>query len=320
MNPIQEILAKFEFPVYLAPMEEVTDPPFRHLCKEFGADILISEFISSDALSREVEKSIKKMHFEEGERPFGIQIFGHDEDSLIAAAKIAESASPDFIDINWGCPVRKVVTKGAGSAILKDIPKMVRLTKAVVDAIKLPVTVKTRLGWEGSDKPIVEAAEMLQDVGISAITIHGRTRAQMYGGTADWTLIGQVKNNPRMTIPVIGNGDIDSAKKAVEYRQRYGVDAIMVGRAAIGNPWIFKQIKDYLQGKEPLLPDYDERVHICLRHLQLEMEWKGERSGILEMRKHYANYFKGIPHFKEKKIRLMSAISFEECQSILSSY
>ena len=317
MNPIQDLLATYEFPVYLAPMEEVTDPPFRGICKEFGADILISEFISSDALSREVEKSIKKMHFGESERPFGIQIFGHDEESLIAAAKIAESASPDFIDINWGCPVRKVVTKGAGSAILKDIPKMVRLTKAVVEAVTLPVTVKTRLGWEENDKPIVEAAEMLQDVGISAITIHGRTRAQMYGGKADWTLIGKVKNNPRMTIPVIGNGDIDSAEKAVEFRQCYGVDAIMVGRAAIGNPWIFKQIKDYLQGKPPVLPDYDERVRVCMRHLKLEMEWKGERSGILEMRKHYANYFKGIPHFKEKKIRLMSAISYEECQNIL---
>ena len=317
MNPIQDLLATYEFPVYLAPMEEVTDPPFRGICKEFGADILISEFISSDALSREVEKSIKKMHFGESERPFGIQIFGHDEESLIAAAKIAESASPDFIDINWGCPVRKVVTKGAGSAILKDIPKMVRLTKAVVEAVTLPVTVKTRLGWEENDKPIVEAAEMLQDVGISAITIHGRTRAQMYGGKADWTLIGKVKNNPRMTIPVIGNGDIDSAEKAVEFRQCYGVDAIMVGRAAIGNPWIFKQIKDYLQGKPPVLPDYDERVRVCMRHLKLEMEWKGERSGILEMRKHYANYFKGIPHFKEKKIRLMSAMSYEECQNIL---
>ena len=319
MNPIQDLLATYEFPVYLAPMEEVTDPPFRGICKEFGADILISEFISSDALSREVEKSIKKMHFGESERPFGIQIFGHDEESLIAAAKIAESASPDFIDINWGCPVRKVVTKGAGSAILKDIPKMVRLTKAVVEAVKLPVTVKTRLGWEENDKPIVEAAEMLQDVGISAITIHGRTRAQMYGEKADWTLIGKVKNNPRMTIPVIGNGDIDSAEKAVELRQRYGVDAIMVGRAAIGNPWIFKQIKDYLQGKIPILPDYDERVRVCMRHLKLEMEWKGERSGILEMRKHYANYFKGIPHFKEKKIRLMGALSYEECQNILTN-
>ena len=320
VNPIHDILAKYEFPVYLAPMEEVTDPPFRHLCKEFGADLLISEFISSDALSREVEKSIKKMHFEEGERPFGIQIFGHDEESLTAAARIAESASPDFIDINWGCPVRKVVTKGAGSAILKDIPKMVRLTRSVVDAVKLPVTVKTRLGWEECDKPIVEAAERLQDVGISAITIHGRTRAQMYGGTADWTLIGQVKNNPRMHIPVIGNGDIDSAEKAMEYKQRYGVDAIMVGRAAIGNPWIFKQIKDYLKGQAPTLPNYDERVRICLRHLELSIQWKGERTGILEMRKHYANYFKGIPHFKEKKIRLMSALSYEECQNILINH
>lgn len=317
MNPIQKILNEFEFPVYLAPMEEVSDPPFRSICKEFGADLLISEFISSDALSREVEKSIKKMHFEESERPFGIQIFGHDEDSLIAAARIAENAQPDFIDINWGCPVKKVVTKGAGSAILKDITKMVRLTKAVVDAVKLPVTVKTRLGWEEADKPIVEAAEMLQDIGICAITIHGRTRSQMYSGTADWTLIGEVKANPRMNIPVIGNGDIDSAEKAVEYKKRYGVDAVMVGRAAIGNPWIFKQIKDYVNGKTLSIPNYDEKVEICLKHLQLSINWKNERTGILEMRKHYANYFKGIPHFKEKKIQLMNALSFEECREIL---
>lgn len=317
MNPIREILEKLEFPVYLAPMEEVTDPPFRSICKEFGADVLISEFISSDALSREVEKSIKKMHFDEVERPFGIQIFGHDEESLTAAAKMAESANPDFIDINWGCPVRKVVTKGAGSAILKDIPKMVRLTKAVVDAVKLPVTVKTRLGWEEADKPIVEVAEMLQDVGISALTIHGRTRSQMYSGTADWTLIGQVKANPRMTIPIIGNGDVDSGEKAVALKRQYGVDAVMVGRAAIGNPWVFRQIKDYVGGREPQMPDYDERVRVCLRHLQLSMEWKGERTGILEMRKHYANYFKGIPYFKEKKMKLMSALSLEECKNIL---
>lgn len=317
MNPIQQLLEKYEFPLYLAPMEEVTDPSFRHLCKDFGADVLISEFISSDALSREVEKSIRKMHFDEDERPFGIQIFGHDEDSLIAAARLAESANPDFIDINWGCPVKKVVSKGAGSAILKDIPKMIRLTKAVVDAVSLPVTVKTRLGWEEAEKPIVEAAEMLQDVGIKALTIHGRTRSQMYSGTADWTLIGEVKNNPRMSIPIIGNGDIDSPEKAVEYKKRFGVDAIMIGRAAIGNPWIFRQIKDYLQGREPSCPDYEERVSVCLKHLQMAKEWKGERTAILEMRKHYANYFKGIPHFKERKIKLMSALSIEECAEIL---
>ncbi len=317
MNPIQQLLEKYEFPLYLAPMEEVTDPSFRHLCKDFGADVLISEFISSDALSREVEKSIRKMHFDEDERPFGIQIFGHDEDSLIAAARLAESANPDFIDINWGCPVKKVVSKGAGSAILKDIPKMIRLTKAVVDAVSLPVTVKTRLGWEEAEKPIVEAAEMLQDVGIKALTIHGRTRSQMYSGTADWTLIGEVKNNPRMSIPIIGNGDIDSPEKAVEYKKRFGVDAIMIGRAAIGNPWIFRQIKDYLQGREPSYPDYKERVNVCLKHLQMAKEWKGERTAILEMRKHYANYFKGIPHFKERKIKLMSALSIEECAEIL---
>lgn len=317
MNPIQQLLEKYEFPLYLAPMEEVTDPSFRHLCKDFGADVLISEFISSDALSREVEKSIRKMHFDEDERPFGIQIFGHDEDSLIAAARLAESANPDFIDINWGCPVKKVVSKGAGSAILKDIPKMIRLTKAVVDAVSLPVTVKTRLGWEEAEKPIVEAAEMLQDVGIKALTIHGRTRSQMYSGTADWTLIGEVKNNPRMCIPIIGNGDIDSPEKAVEYKKRFGVDAIMIGRAAIGSPWIFRQIKDYLQGREPSCPDYEERVNVCLKHLQMAKEWKGERTAILEMRKHYANYFKGIPHFKERKIKLMSALSIEECAEIL---
>lgn len=317
MNPIRKILDTIDFPVYLAPMEEVTDTSFRCICKEFGADILISEFISSDALSREVEKSIHKMHFSEVERPFGIQIFGHDEDSLMKAARMAEQAHPDFIDINWGCPVKKVVSKGAGSAILKDVPKMVHLTKSVVDAVSLPVTVKTRLGWEETNKPIVEVAERLQDVGVSAIAIHGRTRSQMYSGTADWTLIGEVKANPRMSIPVIGNGDIDSAEKAVEFKNRYGVDAIMVGRAAVGNPWIFQQIKAYVAGKSFELPDYDERVRVCLMHLQRAMDWKGERTGLLEMRKHYANYFKGIPFFKEKKMRLMQALDYQTCENIL---
>ena len=237
---IQELLAGIRFPVYLAPMEGVTDRAFRLVCKEKGADVLISEFISSDALSREVDKSMKKMRFDERERPFGIQIFGHDEQSLVTAARMAEEAAPDFIDINWGCPVKKVVNKGAGSAILKDIPKMERLTSAVVKAVHLPVTVKTRLGWDSSDKPIVEVAERMQDVGVQAIAIHGRTRAQMYGGEADWNLIGEAKANPRLHIPVVGNGDIDSAEKALQYRERYGVDAVMIGRAAIGNPWGFR--------------------------------------------------------------------------------
>lgn len=233
---IKEILQSIDFPVYLAPMEGVTDQAFRLICKEKGADVLISEFVSSDALSRIVEKSIRKMRFAEQERPFGVQIFGHDEQSLVAAAQLAAESKPDFVDINWGCPVKKIVSKGAGSAILQDIPKMERLTAAVVKAVDVPVTVKTRLGWDSINKPIVEVAERMQDVGAQAIAIHGRTRAQMYGGEADWSLIAAVKNNPRMTIPVIGNGDINSAEKAIAYKERYGVDAIMVGRAAIGNP------------------------------------------------------------------------------------
>ena len=233
---IQELLSGIRFPVYLAPMEGVTDRAFRLVCKEKGADVLISEFISSDALSRSVDKSMQKMRFDERERPFGVQIFGHDEQSLVTAARLAEESAPDFIDINWGCPVKKVVNKGAGSAILKDIPKMERLTSAVVKAVHLPVTVKTRLGWDSSDKPIVEVAERMQDVGVQAIAIHGRTRAQMYGGEADWNLIGEAKANPRLHIPVIGNGDIDSAEKAMKCKEQFGVDAVMIGRAAIGNP------------------------------------------------------------------------------------
>ena len=248
MMTIKELLARFDFPVYLAPMEGVTDGAFRRICKEYGADIVVSEFISSDALSREVEKSFRKMAFTDAERPFGVQIFGGTEEALTAAARLAAAQNPDFIDINWGCPVKKIVSKGAGAAILQDIPKMVRLTEAVVKAVDLPVTVKTRLGWESADKPIVEIAERLQDVGIQAIAIHGRTRAQQYGGEADWSLIGAVKANPRMTIPVIGNGDIDTAERALAYRERYGVDAVMVGRAAIGNPWIFQQIKALRNG------------------------------------------------------------------------
>ncbi len=318
--PIKEILDRYPFPTYLAPMEGITDHAFRMVCKKMGADILISEFISSDALSREVDKSIQKMQFAEAERPFGIQIFGHNEESLVTAARIAAEGKPDFIDINWGCPVRKVVNKGAGSAILQDIPKMVALTGAVVKAVNLPVTIKTRLGWDQTDKPIVEAAERLQDVGIQAIAIHGRTRSQMYGGEADWSLIGAVKANPRMRIPVIGNGDIDTAEKALAYRERYGVDGIMIGRAAIGNPWIFRNIKQLLQGKESTQPSYKERVTTALNHLRASAEEKGERRAVLEMRTQYAGYFKGLYNFKQTRMRLMMAETIEECRDIMASY
>ena len=314
---IKALLQQFDFPVYLAPMEGVTDRGFRRICKEYGADVLISEFISSDALSREVAKSFLKMAFAEDERPFGVQIFGSTEEALTVAARLAAEQQPDFIDINWGCPVKKIVSKGAGSAILQDIPKMVRLTSAVVKAVNLPVTVKTRLGWDSSDKPIVEVAERLQDVGIQAITIHGRTRAQQYGGEADWSLIGEVKNNPRMTIPVIGNGDIDSAEKAVAYKERYGVDAVMVGRAAIGNPWIFRQIKALRNGEPCPEPTYEERVDLVMRHLRENERTKGERSAVLEMRTQYSGYFRGVFNFKPRKIRLMSALSVAECEEIL---
>ena len=317
MTMIKALLQQFDFPVYLAPMEGVTDRAFRRICKEYGADVLISEFISSDALSREVEKSFRKMAFSDDERPFGVQIFGSTEEALTAAAKLAAEQQPDFIDINWGCPVKKIVSKGAGSAILQDIPKMVRLTAAVVKAVNLPVTVKTRLGWDSSNKPIVEVAERLQDVGIQAITIHGRTRAQQYGGEADWSLIGEVKNNPRMTIPVIGNGDINSAEKALTYKERYGVDAVMVGRAAIGNPWIFRQIKA-LRNEEPCPePTYEERVDLVMRHLRENERTKGERCAVLEMRTQYSGYFRGVFNFKPRKIRLMSALSIAECEEIL---
>jgi len=317
---IQDILKQFVFPTYLAPMEGITDHAFRMICKEHGADMLISEFISSDALSREVDKSLKKMRFDEKERPFGVQIFGHNESSLITAAQIAAECEPDFIDINWGCPVRKVVSKGAGAAILQDIPKMVTLTAAVVKAVKLPVTVKTRLGWDQSDRPIVEVAERLQDIGIEAIAIHGRTRSQMYGGEADWSLIGAVKCNPRMTIPVIGNGDIDTAEKAILYRERYGVDGIMIGRAAIGNPWIFRNIKCRLRGEEPLTLTYQERVETVLHHLHASAEDKSERRAVLEMRTQYAGYFKGLYDFKNTRMQLMTANTIEECRQIMDAY
>jgi len=317
---LKELLSDNPFPVYLAPMEGVTDRAFRLVCKEKGADVLISEFISSDALSRSVDKSMQKMRFDERERPFGIQIFGHDEQSLVTAARLAEEAAPDFIDINWGCPVKKVVNKGAGSAILKDIPKMERLTSAVVRAVRLPVTVKTRLGWDSSEKPIVEVAERMQDVGVQAIAIHGRTRAQMYGGEADWNLIGEAKANPRLHIPVIGNGDIDTAEKALQYRQQYGVDAVMIGRAAIGNPWIFEQVKALLKGITLPLPSYEERVEAVLQQLRVAEAEKGERRAVLEMRTQYAGYFRGLYNFKPVRMQLMNVTTIAECENVLRTY
>ncbi len=317
MTSFRNLLSSYDFPLFLAPMEGVTDAVFRLMCKRYGADFLISEFISSDALIRDVDESIRKMTFNEEERPFGIQIFGYNEMSLSQAAEKAAEANPDFIDINWGCPVKKVVSKGAGSAILKDIPKMVKLTKAVVESVNIPVTVKTRLGWDETDKPVVEAAEKLQDIGIQGITVHGRTRSQQYGGKADWDLIGAVKANPRLYIPVIGNGDVDSGEKAVELKNRYGVDGIMVGRAAIGNPWIFDEIRRVINGEEVFPVSYEERVTVCLEQLRLTALFKGERRAVLEMRLHYGGYFKAIPFFKEKKVRLMKALTITECEEIL---
>ncbi len=308
-----------DFPIFLAPMEAVTDAAFRRLCKSFGADVLISEFISSDALVRDIVDSQRKMLFEENERPFGIQIFGHNEESLRGAAEIAEACRPDFIDINWGCPVKKIVTKGAGAGILRDIPRMIELTSAVVKSVKVPVTVKTRLGWDESSKPIVEVAEMLQDIGIQMLTIHGRTRSQMYSGTADWTLIGKIKENTRMRIPIVGNGDINTGEKAKAYRERYGVDGVMIGRAAIGNPFIFTEIKKYLAGEEIPTFSYEKRVEICLKHLRDAVMVKGERTAVLEMRRHYAAYFRGVPNFKEKKVKLMLAQTLAECEAVFSN-
>ncbi len=297
-----------EFPLLLAPMEDVSDPPFRAMCKELGADLMYSEFISTEGLIRDAVKSREKLDIYPEERPVGIQIFGHNKDSMMQSAEIVESVHPELLDINFGCPVKKVVSKGAGAGILQNIPLMEELTKAVVDATKLPVTVKTRLGWDDDTKSIVSTAERLQDVGIKAISIHGRTRKQMYKGEADWSLIADVKNNQRMNIPVFGNGDIDSPEKAVEYKERYGVDGIMIGRAAIGYPWIFNEIKHYMATGEHLdPPTISERVRVAKRHLELSLDWKGERRGIVEMRRHYTNYFRGVAHFKEiRKVLVQS--------------
>ena len=297
----------------LAPMEDVSDPPFRRLCKMHGADMLYSEFISSEGLIRDAIKSRQKLDIFDYERPVGIQIFGGDEEAMALSAKIVATVNPDLVDINFGCPVKKVVSKGAGAGVLKDIDLMVRLTKAVVNSTHLPVTVKTRLGWDEQSINIEEVAERLQDVGISALTIHARTRSQMYKGHSDWSYIAKVKNNPRIHIPIFGNGDIDSPEKALEYRNTYGVDGIMIGRAAIGYPWIFNEIKHYFATGELLpSPTISDRVEATKNHLLWSVEWKGERQGVLEMRRHYANYFKGIPNFKEHRQRLVTLDSSEE--------
>jgi tRNA-dihydrouridine synthase B len=302
-----------EFPLLLAPMEDVSDPPFRFVCKQNGADLMFTEFISSEGLIRDAIKSRMKLDIFDYERPIGIQIFGGDEEAMAMATQIVDATQPDLVDINYGCPVKKVVCKGAGAGILKDIDKMITLTKAVVKSTSLPVTVKTRLGWDERSLNILEVAERLQDVGVKALSVHGRTRVQMYKGDADWTLIGKIKENPRISIPIFGNGDIDSPQKALEYKNRYGVDGIMIGRAAIGYPWIFNEIKHYLKtGALPPAPDIAERVKVALTHFRKSLEWKGEKVGIVEMRRHYANYFKGFNHFKEFRIRLVTSDSVNE--------
>ncbi|MCW5913740.1 MAG: tRNA dihydrouridine synthase DusB [Chitinophagaceae bacterium] len=307
-----------DFPLLLAPMEDVSDPPFRAVCKENGADMLYTEFISSEGLIRDAIKSKRKLDIFQYERPVGIQIFGGDEDSLAMAAKIVEVTNPDLLDINFGCPVKKVACRGAGAGVLKDVPLMVRLTEAVVKSTSLPVTVKTRLGWDEDSKNIEEVAERLQDVGIKALSIHGRTRVQMYKGSADWTLIGKVKNNPRIQIPIFGNGDIDSPAKAVEYKNRYGVDGIMIGRAAIGYPWIFREIKHYVQTGALLPPPtIQERVDVCKKHLTRSLEWKGPVVGINEMRRHYTNYLKGLPNIKEYRLKLVTLKEPEAIMEVL---
>ncbi|MBK6446282.1 MAG: tRNA dihydrouridine synthase DusB [Bacteroidetes bacterium] len=299
-------------------MEDVSDPPFRYVCKLNGADVMYTEFISSEGLIRDAAKSVMKLDIFEYERPIGIQLFGSEIESMIEAAEIAEQAQPDLIDINYGCPVKAVACKGAGAALLQDIPKMVEMTEAIVKAVKLPVTVKTRLGWDDNTKNIVEVAERLQDIGIQALTVHGRTRKQMYKGPADWTLIGELKNNPRIHIPIFGNGDVDSPERALEMRDRYGVDGVMIGRASIGYPWIFNEIKHFLQtGNKLSLPSIEQRVEVCRTHFSKSLEWKGPRVGIYEMRRHYSNYFKGLDHFKDYRTRLVTLENIEEIHSVL---
>src|SRR5678809_1140871 len=308
-----------EFPLLLAPMEDVSDPPFRAVCKENGADLMYTEFISSEGLIRDAIKSRQKLDIFDYERPVGIQIFGGDEEAMALSAQIVDTVNPDLLDINFGCPVKKVVTKGAGAAVLKDIDLMVRLTKAVVNATSLPVTVKTRLGWDDTSINIEEVAERLQDVGIKALAIHGRTRAQLYKGLADWAPIARVKNNPRIQIPIFGNGDIDSPEKALEYKNRYGIDGIMIGRAAIGYPWIFNEIKHFFKTGEHLpAPTIQQRIDVIRKHLYRSIEWKNPIVGINEMRRHYANYLKGMPNIKEYRNKLVTLRLVEEIDEVLN--
>ncbi|MCC5931713.1 MAG: tRNA dihydrouridine synthase DusB [Cyclobacteriaceae bacterium] len=308
-----------DFPLLLAPMEDVSDPPFRAVCKEQGADLMFTEFISAEGLIRDADKSLAKLDIYDYERPIGIQIFGDKIESMREAAAKAEEANPEIIDINYGCPVKKVACKGAGAGILLDLPKMQAMTKEIVNRVNKPVTVKTRLGWDDSTIKILEVAKRLQDVGVKGLTIHGRTRAQMYSGTANWEYIAQVKNDPLIQIPIFGNGDIDSPEKAWEYKNKYGVDGIMIGRASIGNPWIFNEIKHYFRHKTiPDGPGMKERIRVVLKHLDFSIRWKGEKTGIFEMRRHYTNYFRGIPNFKPFRIRLVSAESHAEIEDILN--
>ena len=308
-----------EFPLLLAPMEDVSDPPFRKLCKRGGADVMYTEFISSEGLIRNAEKSVQKLDIFEFERPIGIQIFGNNIDSMKEATKIASNTNPDIIDINYGCPVKKVTCKGGGAAILQDIPKMVKMTSEIVKSTNIPVTVKTRLGWDDSTKYIVEVAERLQDVGIKAISIHGRTRKQMYKGEANWELIRDVKNNQRMKIPVFGNGDVSCPKSAKEKKEKYQVDGIMIGRGAIGNPWVFNQIKEYLQnGKIIDDPTIVEKANMVLEHIKLSIKWKGQKLGILEMRRHYGNYFRGMPQIKQYRSKLVQSNDYQELVELIT--
>ncbi len=317
-----------DFPLLLAPMEDVSDPPFRRLCKMHGADLMYSEFISSEGLIRDAMKSKKKLDIFDYERPVGIQIFGGDEEAMEMSAKIVDTVQPDLVDINFGCPVKKVVCKGAGAGVLKNVDLMVRLTKAVIKGTSLPVTVKTRLGWDDASINIDEVAERLQDIGVQALTVHARTRAQMYKGHSDWSHIARVKNNPRITMPIFGNGDIDSPEKALEYKNKYGLDGMMIGRAAIGYPWIFNEIKHYFNTGEILAPpSMADRIEAAKNHLIWSVEWKNERVGIVEMRRHYTNYFKGIHGFKEYKQRLVTTDDleglfkiFDEIAGVYSNY
>ena len=307
-----------EYPLFLAPMEDITDPSFRMICKINGADFMYTEFISSDGLIRDGHKSVKKLDIYNFERPIGIQLYGHIIESMVEAAIIAEQAKPELIDINFGCPVKKIANRGAGAGMLRNLPLMIEMTDAIIKAVKLPVTVKTRLGWDDDNKNIVEIAEQLQDIGIQALTIHGRTRAQLYKGNADWTLIGAVKNNPRMKIPIIGNGDIDGPSKAKEMFDKYGVDGIMIGRATVGRPWIFRVIKHYLKCGELLPePSVNEKADLALLHLDKSLEFKEGKRAIFEMRRHLSNYFKGLPHFKETRLKLLTAVEVDEIKNII---